>query len=76
MKALDRGELTIGVTNGGIYRDNASNAVNEFSIFRENFEGLIDFGAKSLAITINGACPGGAQTADVESITCPETSGS
>ena len=75
-KALDRGELTIGVTNGGIYRDQAANARNEFSIFRENFEGLIDFGAKTYALHIGGVCPGGAQTADVTSITCPATSGS
>jgi hypothetical protein len=75
-RALDRGDLTIGVTNGGIYRDNASNSTNDFSIFQENFEGLIDFGARTYALTITGACPGGAQTADVTSITCPDSSGS
>ena len=76
LRALDRGDLTIGVTNGGIYRDQAANAANEFSIFQENFEGLIDFGARTYALTITGACIGGAQTADVTSITCPENSGS
>lgn len=75
-RALDRGELTIGVTNGGIYRDNASNAVNEFSIFQENFEGLLDMGARTYSLTITDACYGGAQTADVTSITCPANSGS
>ena len=76
LRALDRGDLTIGVTNGGIYRDNSSNADNSFSIFQENFEGLIDFGARTYALTIEGGCTGGAQTADVTSITCPENSGS
>lgn len=76
LRALDRGDLTIGVTNGGIYRDNSSNADNSFSIFQENFEGLIDFGARTYALTIEGVCTGGAQTADVTSITCPENSGS
>ena len=75
-RALDRGDLTIGVTNGGIYRDNSSNADNSFSIFQENFEGVVDFGARTYALTIEGVCTGGAQTADVTSITCPENSGS
>lgn len=75
-RALDRGDLTIGVTNGGIYRDTTTNAKNEFAIFQENFEGLVDFGARTYALTIEGVCTGGAQTADVTSITCPENSGS
>lgn len=76
LRALDRGDLTIGVQPGGVYRDNSSNARNQFTIFQENFEGLIDFGARTYSLTIEGACPGGAQTADVTTITCPETSGS
>lgn len=75
-RALDRGDLTIGVTNGGIYRDTVSNAANQFTIFQENFEGLIDFGATTYHLSIEGACPGGAQTADVDSIVCPASSGS
>ena len=75
-RALDRGDLTIGVTNGGIYRDTTTNAKNEFAVFQENFEGLVDFGARTYALTIEGVCTGGAQTADVTSITCPENSGS
>lgn len=74
-RALDRGDLTIGVTNGGIYRDNASNMANEFSIFQESFEGLIDFGARTYHLNIADACIGGAQTADVESICAPVEAG-
>ena len=75
-RALDRGDLTVGVQNGGIYRDNASNSKNQATLFQENFEGLIDFGATTYALTIQGACPSGAQVADVTAITCPESSGS
>lgn len=39
---MDRGELTIGVTGNGIYRDNASNAKNTFTFFFENFEGVVN----------------------------------
>lgn len=39
---MDRGELAIGVTGNGLYRDNSSNSKNEFTFFFENFEGIID----------------------------------
>lgn len=63
-RVLDRGELTIGVTNNNIYRDNASNAKNQFTMFFENFEGLIDFGATSVELTISNFKATGSQVAD------------
>lgn len=39
---MDRGELAIGVTGNGIYRDNASNTKNTFTFFFENFEGVVN----------------------------------
>ncbi len=39
---IDRGELNIGVTANNIYRDNDSNAHNEFTYFFENFEGIVN----------------------------------
>lgn len=69
-RVLDRGELTIGVTTNGIYRDNVSNSKNEFTIFQEGFEGILDFGATTYVPTISGLCFNGAQTADVVAIDC------
>lgn len=40
--AIDRGNLTIGVTGNNIYRDNASNARNQFTFFFESFEGVVN----------------------------------
>lgn len=62
---MDRGELAIGVTGNGIYRDNTSNSKNEFTFFFENFEGIIDTNnlpAHRLRIP---ACWNGAQIAPV-----------
>ena len=39
---MDRGELAIGVTGNGMYRDNTSNSRNEFTFFFENFEGVVN----------------------------------
>lgn len=69
-RALDRGDLTVGVANGNIYRDNASNTVNQFTIFQESFEGLMDLGATNLAVTISDVCLRGTQTADVDALEC------
>lgn len=69
-RGLDLGELSIGVAAGNIYRDNASNSKNEFTMFQENFEGLMDFGAISYNLTIDALCFNGAQTADVTAIDC------
>lgn len=70
LRALDRGDLTIGVNPGGIYRDNSSNEDNTFTIFQESFEGLMDLGATNWAGAIEGVCFSGAQVADVTAITC------
>lgn len=73
-RGLDLGVLNIGVTNNGIYRDNTSNSKNEFTMFYEKFEGLIDFGANSMEVELYDWCPNGAQTADVTAITCADNS--
>jgi len=73
-RGLDLGVLNIGVAAGGIYRDNTSNTKNEFTMFYEKFEGLIDFGANSMEIEITDWCPNGAQTADITAITCSDNS--
>lgn len=39
---MDRGELAIGVTGNGLYRDNTSNSHNQFTFFFENFEGIVN----------------------------------
>ncbi len=70
LRVLDRGQLTIGVAPGNIYRDNASNTKNEFTIFQEGFEGLMDFGATNCAFSLTDVCLNGAQVADVDAITC------
>jgi len=69
-RALDRGELSIGVANGNIYRDNASNTKNQFTIFQESFEGLMDLGATNYEVEISGVCLRGTQTADVDALEC------
>lgn len=70
---MDRGELSVGVTGNNIYRDNASNEVNQFTYFFENFEGVVDTGcAPSHLITFGGLCHSGFQIADV-AINCDGT---
>lgn len=39
---MDRGQLAVGVAANNIYRDNTSNSKNEFTMFFENFEGLVN----------------------------------
>lgn len=74
LRVLDRGDLAIGVTNNNIYRDNASNTKNQFTMFYETFEGLMDFGATNWHVNIAGFKPSGAQTGDVTAITLPDAS--
>ncbi len=69
---MDRGQLSIGVTGSNIYRDNTSNTKNEFTMFFENFEGLVNTDscpAYRLRIPV---CWNGVQIAD---ITAPECDG-
>ena len=63
---LDRGELNIGVTGNGMYRDNTSNSRNEFTFFFENFEGLVDTDScPAHIVEINNVCWNGQQIHDV-----------
>jgi hypothetical protein len=62
---MDRGELSIGVTGSNIYRDNASNASNQFTMFFENFEALVDTNScPAYLLTIEDLCHNGIQIAD------------
>jgi len=62
---MDRGELAIGVTGNNIYRDNQSNSRNEFTLFFENFEGIVDTTSCPAHILDIPACWNGAQIDDV-----------
>jgi hypothetical protein len=67
---MDRGELSIGVTGSNIYRDNASNASNQFTMFFENFEALVDTNScPAYLLTVEDLCHNGIQIAD-EVIQC------
>lgn len=62
---MDRGELSIGVTGNNIYRDNASNSKNQFTMFFENFESLVDTNScPAYLLTIEDLCHNGIQIAD------------
>lgn len=64
--AMDRGELNIGVAPGNLYRDNVSNSRNEFTLFFENFEGIINTtSCPAHTIQINNLCYNGVQVDDV-----------
>lgn len=63
-RQLDRGDLQIGVTNN-VMRDNTSLTKNEFTMFWESFEGVMDFGLPSWEVAISGFVLNGAQVADV-----------
>ena len=69
---IDRGNLNIGVTGDNRYRDNESNAKNQFTFFFESFEGVVSTttcpahildipvcwnGAQPLGVLVN--CQGG-----------------
>lgn len=67
---MDRGQLSIGVAPNNLYRDNTSNSKNEFTLFFENFEGVINTtSCPAHIIQINDLCYNGQQIADV-SLTC------
>lgn len=62
---MDRGELSIGVTGNNIYRDNASNASNQFTFFFENFEALVDTNScPAYLLTVEDLTHNGIQIAD------------
>lgn len=62
---MDRGELSIGVTGNHIYRDNTSNERNQFTIFYENFEGVVDTTSCPAHILDIPVCWNGAQIDDI-----------
>lgn len=69
MKALDRGDQELGVTNN-ILRDNDGNSRNEFTMWWESYEGILDEGAVSYALHLEDVCFNGVQVADVAAIDC------
>ncbi len=63
---MDRGELNIGVTGNGMYRDNLSNRQNNFTLFFENFEGVVDTNScPAHLLELNNVCWNGQQIADI-----------
>lgn len=63
---IDRGELRVGVTGNNIYRDNTSNSRNEFTMFFETFEGIVDTDSCPADMLTVPLCFNGAQVADVD----------
>lgn len=63
-RRLDAGAMDVGVAPGDIYRDNTSNTKNEFTIFVEAAEGIVDMGCTSLHMRFQDLCVSGAQPAD------------
>ena len=63
---MDRGQLNIGVTGNNIYRDNASNASNQFTMFWENFEGVVNTDScPAYLLELPNLCYSGVQIADI-----------
>jgi hypothetical protein len=70
---MDRGQLNIGVTGNNIYRDNASNASNQFTMFWENFEGIVNTDScPAYLLEFPALCYSGVQIADL-AIDCDGT---
>ena len=66
LAVMDRGELNIGVTGNGLYRDNTSNSRNEFTFFFESFEGLVDTDScPAHILQFDNLCFNGRQLADL-----------
>jgi hypothetical protein len=61
---MDRGELSIGVTGNGLYRDNTSNTKNQFTFFFENFEGIVNTDSCPAHILHIPVCWNGVQVDD------------
>jgi hypothetical protein len=63
---MDGGNLNIGVTGNNLYRDNTSNAHNNFTLFFENFEGIVNTtSCPAHIVELNNVCWNGQQIADV-----------
>ena len=70
---MDRGQLSVGVAANNIYRDNASNKRNEFTMFFENFEGLVNTDScPAYRFKFTGVSWNGVQVGD---IAAPEADG-
>jgi hypothetical protein len=67
---MDRGTLSIGVAPGNLYRDNVSNSRNEFTLFFESFEGLVDTDSCPAYLLEIPVCWNGRQIADVAAPDC------
>jgi hypothetical protein len=72
-KRLDEGVLQVGVTNRSPW-DKDDMARNQFTMFWEVFEGIIDMGCPSWAFSIGPVCPTGIQYAglDPSDVTCTD----
>ena len=63
---MDRGELRIGVTGNNIYRDKTDLMANQFTMFWENFEGIVNTNTcPAHIIELDNLCYNGVQAADV-----------
>ncbi len=64
-RMIDRAQLQIGVTGNNLYRDNRSLAMNEFTFFVENYEGVVDTNScPAHLLHFQGLCHTGRQIAD------------
>ena len=62
---MDKGELSIGVTGNNMYRDNESNAQNQFTVFVESFEGIVNTTSCPAHILDIPVCWSGVQIDDI-----------
>lgn len=72
---LDEGSMTVGVTNRGTPWDKDDMARNQFTMFWESYEGIIDYGCPSYTLSVDGLCPKGLVNYAAEAApACPEGS--
>lgn len=63
---MDAGTLDIGVTGDSIYRDNVSNSKNQFTMFWESFEGVVNLDScPAHLLVMDDLCFNGQQIADI-----------
>lgn len=67
---IDRGELRVGVSGNNIYRDNTSNSLNQFTMFFETFEGIVDTNTCPADLVTLPLCFNGVQVGDTDSTDC------
>jgi len=66
---IDRGELRVGVT-GNVMRDNTSLSYNQFTMFFETFEGIVDTNTCPADLLTLPVCFNGVQVGDAETVDC------